>query len=113
MTTGCTAPGRMLISVDARRKWFGSVEEAAGSRRKRGTDVDEKIHYIAERELETAMKETRSRRRHDCGAKSSHRGNFALANRPTFNPNLSRQITRQIERSRGHDVYEPGSTSKS
>ena len=75
--------------------------------------VDEKIQYIAERELETAMAETRS----VAGTivvQNPHTGEIlALANRPTFNPNLSRQIT--PERLKDHavsDVYEPGSTFK-
>src|SRR5205823_14593124 len=40
-------------------------------------------------------------------------GILALANRPTFNPNLSKEIT--PERLKNHavsDVYEPGSTFK-
>ena len=106
-------PGRMLISVDARRKWFGSVEKQPDPGENVVLTVDEKIQYIAERELETAMAETRS----VAGTivvQNPHTGEIlALANRPTFNPNLSRQIT--PERLKDHavsDVYEPGSTFK-
>ena len=106
-------PGRMLISVDARRKWFGSVEKQPDPGENVVLTVDEKIQYIAERELETAMKETRS----VAGTivvQNPHTGEIlALANRPTFNPNLSRQVT--PERLKDHavsDVYEPGSTFK-
>jgi cell division protein FtsI (penicillin-binding protein 3) len=106
-------PGRMLISVDARRKWFGSVEKQPDPGENVVLTVDEKIQYIAERELETAMAETRS----TAGTivvQNPHTGEIlALANRPTFNPNLSRQIT--PDRLKDHavsDVYEPGSTFK-
>ncbi|PYX03531.1 MAG: hypothetical protein DMG86_03255 [Acidobacteria bacterium] len=106
-------PGRMLISVDARRKWFGSVEKQPDPGENVVLTVDEKVQYIAERELETAMAETHS----VAGTivvQNPHTGEIlALANRPTFNPNLSRQVT--PERLKDHavsDVYEPGSTFK-
>jgi cell division protein FtsI (penicillin-binding protein 3) len=106
-------PGRMLISVDARRKWFGSVEKQPDPGENVVLTVDEKIQYIAERELETAMAETRSAAG-TIVVQNPHTGEIlALANRPTFNPNLSRQIT--PDRLKDHavsDVYEPGSTFK-
>lgn len=106
-------PGRMLISVDARRKWFGSVEKQPDPGENVVLTVDEKIQYIAERELETAMAETHSLAG-TIVVQNPHTGEIlALANRPTFNPNLSRQIT--PDRLKDHavsDVYEPGSTFK-
>ena len=53
-------PGQMLISVDARKKWFGSVEKQPEPGQNVVLTIDEKIQYIAERELETAMRETRA-----------------------------------------------------
>jgi cell division protein FtsI (penicillin-binding protein 3) len=106
-------PGRMLISVDARRKWFGSVEKQPDPGENVVLTVDEKIQYIAERELETAMAETRSVAGTIVVQNPRTGEILALANRPTFNPNLSRQIT--PERLKDHavsDVYEPGSTFK-
>src|SRR5256884_2965476 len=103
----------MLIAVDARRKYFGSVEK----RREPGENVvltlDEQIQYIAERELETAMQQTRA----ESGTvvvENPHTGEIlALANRPTFNPNLSREIKPQkLKNHAVSDVYEPGSTFK-
>src|SRR5256886_14226046 len=103
----------MLIWEDARRKWFGSVEKQPDPGENVVLTVDEKIQYIAERELETAMAETRS----VAGTivvQNPHTGEIlALANRPTFNPNLSRQITPDRLKDRAvSDVYEPGSTFK-
>jgi cell division protein FtsI (penicillin-binding protein 3) len=106
-------PGRMLISVDARRKWFGSVEKQPDPGENVVLTIDEKIQYIAERELETAMQQTRA----ESGTivvENPHTGEIlALANRPTFNPNLAREITPQKLKDHAvSDVYEPGSTFK-
>ncbi len=106
-------PGQMLISVDARKKWFGSVEKQPEPGENIVLTIDEKIQYIAERELETAMEQTKA----IAGTvivENPHTGEIlALANRPTFNPNLSKEIT--PEKLKNHavsDVYEPGSTFK-
>jgi cell division protein FtsI (penicillin-binding protein 3) len=106
-------PGQMLISVDARKQWFGSVEKQPEAGQNIVLTIDEKIQYIAERELETAMQQTHA----IAGTvvvENPHTGEIlALANRPTFNPNLSREIT--PEKLKNHavsDVYEPGSTFK-
>jgi len=106
-------PGRMLISVDARRKWFGSVEKQPDPGENVVLTIDEKIQYIAERELETAMQQTHA----ESGTivvENPHTGEIlALANRPTFNPNLAREITPQKLKDHAvSDVYEPGSTFK-
>ena len=53
-------PGRMLIQVDARKKWFGRVEKQPDPGQNLVLTIDENIQYIAERELEQAMKETKS-----------------------------------------------------
>ena len=106
-------PGQMLISVDARKKYFGSVEKQPEPGQNIVLTIDEKIQYIAERELETAMHDTQA----IAGTvivENPHTGEvLALANRPTFNPNLSKEIT--PEKLKNHavsDVYEPGSTFK-
>jgi cell division protein FtsI (penicillin-binding protein 3) len=106
-------PGRMLISVDAHKKWFGSVEQQPEPGENVVLTIDQQIQYIAERELETAMQQTHA----ETGTvivENPHTGEIlALANRPTFDPNDSRAIT--PERLKNHavsDVYEPGSTFK-
>jgi len=106
-------PGRMLISVDARRKWFGSVEKQPEPGENVVLTIDEQIQYIAERELATSIAQTHA----IAGTvivENPHTGEIlALANQPTFNPNLSREIT--PEKLKDHavsDVYEPGSTFK-
>lgn len=106
-------PGQMLISVDARKKYFGSVEKQPEPGQNIVLTVDEKIQYIAERELETAMQQTRALAGTIIVENPRTGEVLALANRPTFNPNLSKEIT--PERLKNHavsDVYEPGSTFK-
>ena len=107
------SPGRMLISVDAHRKWFGSVEKQPEPGENVVLTIDQQIQYIAERELATGMQQTHA----ISGTvivQNPHTGEIlALANQPTFNPNLTREIT--PERLKNHavsDVYEPGSTFK-
>jgi cell division protein FtsI (penicillin-binding protein 3) len=106
-------PGRMLISVDARRKWFGSVEKQPDPGENVVLTIDEKIQYIAERELETAMQQTRAESGTVVVQNPKTGEILALANRPTFNPNLARDITPQKLKDHAvSDVYEPGSTFK-
>lgn len=106
-------PGRMLISVDARRKWFGSVEKQPDPGENVVLTIDEKIQYIAERELETAMQQTHAETGTVVVQNPKTGEILALANRPTFNPNLARDITPQKLKDHAvSDVYEPGSTFK-
>jgi cell division protein FtsI (penicillin-binding protein 3) len=106
-------PGSMIISVDARRKWFGSVEKQPEPGENVVLTIDQQIQYIAERELGVAMEQTHS----ISGTvviQNPHTGEIlALANDPTFNPNVKKEIT--PDRLKNHavsDIYEPGSTFK-
>ncbi len=105
--------GEMLISVDARRKWFGSVEKQPEPGQNVVLTIDQQIQYIAERELETAMEQTKAISG-TVVVENPHTGEvLALANRPTFNPNLTREITPdKLKNHAVSDVYEPGSTFK-
>ena len=85
-------PGRMQISVDARKKWFARIEKEPEAGDNLVLTVDEKIQYIAERELDQAIKDTQAL----AGTvivENPHTGEIlALANRPTFNPNIKKEI---------------------
>src|SRR5438128_11091052 len=103
----------MLISVAARRKYFGSVEKQPEPGENVVLTLDAQIQYIAERELETAMQQTRA----ESGTvvvENPHTGEIlALANRPAVNPNRSRDIKPQkLKNQADSDVYEPGSACK-
>ncbi len=106
-------PGRLMISVDARKHWFASVEKQPEPGNNIVLTVDQNIQYIAERELEAAMQQTHS----IAGTiiiENPHTGEIlALANRPNFNPNLRKDITVEALKNQAvSDVYEPGSTFK-
>ncbi len=106
-------PGKLMISVDARKRWFARVEKQPEAGNSVVLTIDQNIQYIAERELERAMQETHA----IAGTvivQNPHTGEIlALANRPNFNPNLRKEITVEALKDRAvSDVYEPGSTFK-
>jgi cell division protein FtsI (penicillin-binding protein 3) len=106
-------PGKMLISVDARKQWFSDVEAQPQPGENLVLTVDKNIQYIAEKELDQAIRDTQA----IAGTvivEHPHTGEIlALANRPTFNPNLRKQITPAALTNRAVSyVYEPGSTFK-
>ncbi|HEY6972336.1 MAG TPA: penicillin-binding protein [Candidatus Angelobacter sp.] len=106
-------PGTMLISMDAKRRWFGRVEKNPDPGENIVLTIDEKIQYIAERELDQAMRDTHA----EAGSiivQNPHTGEvLALANRPTFNPNLLNTTDPKALQNRAvSNIYEPGSTFK-
>src|ERR1700691_5414580 len=105
--------GKMFISVDAHRQWFSDVEKQPEPGESLVLTIDKNIQYIAEKELEQAIHDTQA----IAGTvivEDPHTGEIlALANRPTFNPNLRKQITPAALTNRAVSyVYEPGSTFK-
>ncbi len=105
--------GKMFISVDARRQWFSDVEKQPEPGENLVLTLDKNIQYIAEKELDQAIHDTQA----IAGTvivENPHTGEIlALANRPTFNPNLRKQITPAALTNRAVSyVYEPGSTFK-
>jgi cell division protein FtsI (penicillin-binding protein 3) len=105
--------GRVVITMDARRKWFGHMEHPPEPGANVVLTIDEKIQFIAEKELEQAMQETQAVSGTVVVQNPRTGEILALANAPSFNPNISREIT--PERLKNHavsDVYEPGSVFK-
>src|SRR5262249_58032607 len=106
-------PGKMLISMDAKQHWFGRVEKSPDPGENVVLTLEEKIKYIAERELEKAMGEAHG----EAGTivvQNPHTGEvLALANRPNFNPNTFNTADPRSFKNRAvSDIYEPGSTFK-
>lgn len=106
-------PGKMFISVDARKQWFSDVAKQPEPGENLVLTVDKNIQFIAEKELEQAISDTHA----IAGTvivENPHTGEIlALANRPTFNPNSRKQITPAALTNRAVSyVYEPGSTFK-
>ena len=105
--------GRVVITVDARRKWFGHMEHPPEPGSNVVLTIDEKIQFIAEQELEKAMQRTQAVSGTVVVQNPRTGEILALANAPSFNPNLTHEIT--PEKLRDHalsDVYEPGSVFK-
>src|SRR5260221_13607410 len=88
-------PGQMIISVDAHKKWFGSVEKQPDPGQNVVLTIDEKIQYIAERELATAMQQTHAEAGTGVVEKPRPRENLALAHQPTLKPKLPRGVPPQ------------------
>jgi cell division protein FtsI (penicillin-binding protein 3) len=106
-------PGKMLVSVDARQRSLGRVEKQPESGQSIVLTIDEKIQYIAERELERSMAETHAEAGTVVVQNPKTGEILALASRPTFNPNAFRTSTPQALKNRAvSDIYEPGSTFK-
>ncbi len=106
-------PGKLMISVDARKRWFASVEKEPEPGDNLVLTIDQNIQYIAERELERGMEDTHA----IAGTvivENPHTGEIlALTNRPTFNPNNKKEIKNEALKDRAvSDIYEPGSTFK-
>ena len=106
-------PGKMLISMDARRHWFGRVEKQPDPGENLVLTIDEKIQYIAERELDAAMKRTHAAAATVIVQNPKTGEILALANRPTFDANAFHRSDPQKMKNRAvSDIYEPGSTFK-
>src|ERR1700745_3499097 len=77
-------PGKMFISVDARRQWFSDVETQPDPGQNLVLTIDKNIQYVAEKELEQAIHDTRA----IAGTvivENPHTGEIlALANRPAL-----------------------------
>ncbi|HEV2113598.1 MAG TPA: penicillin-binding protein, partial [Terriglobales bacterium] len=106
-------PGQMLISMDARRKWFGRVERQPEPGQNLVLTIDEKMQYIVERELDAAMAQTHALAGTVVVQDPRTGEVLALANRPTFDPNsLARSSAQALKNRAVSDIYEPGSTFK-
>ena len=106
-------PGRMQMSLDARRKPLAVVERQPEPGQNIVLSIDQNIQYIAERELDRALQDTHAESA-TCIVQNPHTGEIlALASRPTFNPNTSARVPPQQLKNRAiSDVYEPGSMFK-
>jgi cell division protein FtsI (penicillin-binding protein 3) len=106
-------PGTVLVQTDARRQVFSRVERPPTSGSSVELTVDEYLQHIAERELEAGVAENRAKGG-SAIIMNPHTGEIlAMANVPTFNPNVYREFDEIVRRNRAvQDLYEPGSTFK-
>jgi len=102
--------GRVVTRMDARAS-VRTHGASAGAGRKCSAYIDEKIQYIAEKELAQAMQETQASAGR-CGA-DPRTANYCTGERPFVQSEYLAQIT--PEKLKNHavsDVYEPGSVFK-
>lgn len=105
---------KIVMMADARQRWFDGAE----AQRDHGANViltlDEKIQYIAERELAAAMNKTRALAGTVVVMNPNTGELLAVANSPNFNPNAATAGTPAEARMNRavSAVYEPGSTFK-
>ena len=98
---------------DAKKRWF----DASQAKLNNGADVvltlDEKIQYVAERELDAAIAQTHAIAGTAIVMNPNNGEILALANWPTFNPNKASEAPTEARMDRAVSaLYEPGSTFK-
>ena len=85
---------KIVVMADARQRWFDGSE----ARRERGANVvltlDEKIQYIAQRELAAAIAKTHALAGSVIVMNPNNGEILALANWPEFNPNAATDVPR-------------------
>src|SRR5712671_1663166 len=104
---------KIIVMADARQRWFDGDEP----RRERGANVmltlDEKIQYIAERELQAAIEKTHALAGTVIVMNPNSGEILAMANWPRFNPNVASEAPAESRMNRAVSaLYEPGSTFK-
>jgi cell division protein FtsI (penicillin-binding protein 3) len=104
---------KIVVMADARQRWFDGGE----AQRERGANVvltlDEKIQYIAQRELLTAIEKTRAMAGSVIVMNPNSGEILAMANWPRFNPNAASEAPAESRMNRAvAALYEPGSTFK-
>ena len=104
---------KIIVMADARQRWFDGGE----AQRERGANViltlDEKVQYIAERQLVSAIAKTHAIAGTVIVMNPNTGAILALANWPKFNPNAASDAPAEARMNRAVSaLYEPGSTFK-
>jgi len=104
---------KIVVMADARQRWFDGGE----AQRERGANVvltlDEKIQYIAQRELLGAIEKTHAVAGSVIVMNPNTGEILAMANWPRFNPNVASEVPAESRMNRAVSaLYEPGSTFK-
>src|ERR1700732_386418 len=104
---------KIVVMADARQRWFDGGE----AQRERGANVvltlDEKIQYIAQRELRAAIERTHALAGSVFVMNPNSGEILAMSNWPRFNPNAASEAPGESRMNRAvAALYEPGSTFK-
>src|SRR6202521_6032730 len=104
---------KIIVMADARQRWFDGGEAQRELGANAVLTLDEKIQYIAERELAAAIAKTRAMAGTVMVMNPNTGGILALANWPKFNPNAANESPAEARMNRAVTaLYEPGSTFK-
>ncbi len=106
-------PAKMLILTDAHRRWYDSTDKAPEIGTSVVLTLDEKIQYIAEKELTRAIHDTQAKSGTVIVENPTTGELLAVANWPTFNPNAAKDSNPESRMDRAASaLYEPGSVFK-
>jgi cell division protein FtsI (penicillin-binding protein 3) len=104
---------KIVVMADAKKRWFDGGEAQADRGVNIVLTIDEKIQYIAERELAAAIERTRAPAGTVIVQDPNTGAILALANWPKFNPNAATSASNEARTNRAiSNIYEPGSTFK-
>ena len=104
---------KIVVMKDARQKWFdgGQAQQDRGA--SVGLTIDERIQYIAERELEATIEKFHAPAGSVIVQDPNSGAILALANWPNYNPNAAVGADKEKRMDRAVSaIYEPGSTFK-
>jgi len=105
--------GQVLVHTDARRHAFSRFERPPTTGSTIELTIDEYLQHVAERELRAGIAEHRAEGGSAIVMDPRTGEILAMANEPTFNPNVYREFVEHQRRNRSvQDLYEPGSTFK-
>jgi cell division protein FtsI (penicillin-binding protein 3) len=105
--------GDVLVNTDARRHTFNRFGRPPTSGSSIELTIDQYLQHVAERELHTGVVENRAAGGSAIIMNPRTGEILAMANEPTFNPNVFGAAVESDRRNRAvQDLYEPGSTFK-
>jgi cell division protein FtsI/penicillin-binding protein 2 len=106
-------PGKILVLADAHRRGFESIDKAPEAGTSVVLTLDEKIQYIAEKELDQAIRDTQAKSGTIIVENPNTGELLGVANWPTFNPNGAKDVNPEARMNRAASaLYEPGSVFK-
>ncbi|MEO7270617.1 MAG: penicillin-binding protein, partial [Vicinamibacterales bacterium] len=106
--------GKLLVQTDARQqRLYSQVERPATAGATLELTIDQYLQFVAERELRIGVEENRAAGGSAIIMDPNTGEILAMANYPTFNPNIYGRVRDEARRNRAvQDLYEPGSTFK-
>jgi len=104
---------KIVVMADARQRWFDGGEAQREQTASVVLTLDEKVQYIAERELAAAIAKTHAMAGSVIVMNPNTGEILAMANWPKFNPNSASEAPAESRMNRAVTaLYEPGSTFK-